>query len=86
MFTKCGRHWDSPVTKPRSDLRPASIRNDCEASLRRLRVEAIELLQIHWPDEATGTPIEDSWGEMRRLVNEGKIRAAGVCNFDPAPP
>src|SRR4051794_19490796 len=41
VFTKCGRRWDSADTKQHSDLRPASIRADCEASLRRLRVEAI---------------------------------------------
>jgi aryl-alcohol dehydrogenase-like predicted oxidoreductase len=39
------------------------------------------LYQFHWPDE-TGTPVEDSWGEMARLVEEGKVRAAGVSNFD----
>jgi aryl-alcohol dehydrogenase-like predicted oxidoreductase len=60
----------------------ASIKADCETSLRRLRVEVIDLLQIHWPEAADGTPIEESWAAMRRLVDEGKIRAAGVCNFD----
>jgi len=53
----------------------------CEASLRRLGVERIDLYQFHWPDE-TGTPVEDSWGEMGRLVEEGKVRWAGVSNFD----
>ena len=81
VFTKCGRRWDG-VTPPRSDQRPASIRADCEASLRRLRVQAIDLLQFHWPDNDTGTPVEESWGELLRLVTEGKIRAAGLCNFD----
>jgi aryl-alcohol dehydrogenase-like predicted oxidoreductase len=81
VFTKCGRRWNG-VAPPRSDHRPASIRADCEASLRRLKVDAIDLLQFHWPDNDTGTPIEESWGELLRLVTEGKIRAAGVCNFD----
>jgi aryl-alcohol dehydrogenase-like predicted oxidoreductase len=45
-------------------------------------VDAIDLLQFHWPDNDTGTPVEESWGELLRLVTEGKIRAAGVCNFD----
>ena len=81
VFTKCGRRWDGD-SPPRSDLRPASIRVDCEASLRRLKVDAIDLLQFHWPDNDTGTPVEESWGELLRLVTEGKIRAAGVCNFD----
>jgi len=82
VFTKCGRRWDGPTARPRSDHRPASIRADCEASLRRLGVEAIDLLQLHWPDTDTGTPVEEAWGELIRLVGEGKIRSAGVCNFD----
>jgi aryl-alcohol dehydrogenase-like predicted oxidoreductase len=82
VFTKCGRRWDSPDSKQYSDLRPTAIRADCEASLRRLDVEAIDLLQIHWPEAVESTPIEESWAEMLRLVEEGKIRAAGVCNFD----
>jgi aryl-alcohol dehydrogenase-like predicted oxidoreductase len=65
------------------NLRPASIRKECEASLRRLGVERIDLYQFHWADE-TGTPIEDSWREMSKLVEEGKVRAAGVSNFDVA--
>ncbi len=81
IFTKCGRHWDSPTAQPRSDLRPEAIRTDCEASLRRLGVEVIDLLQIHWPESPPHTPIEESWTQMRRLVDEGKIRAAGVSNF-----
>lgn len=81
VFTKCGRHWDSPEAKPYSDLRPAAIRKDCEASLRRLKVDAIDLLQVHWPEAPEATPLEDSWGEMVRLVDEGKVRAVGVCNF-----
>ncbi len=82
VFTKCGRLWDSPEASPRSDLRPASIRAGCEASLRRLGVDAIDLLQFHWPDKHTGVPVEDSWGELLRLREEGKVRAVGVCNFD----
>jgi aryl-alcohol dehydrogenase-like predicted oxidoreductase len=81
VFTKCGRRWDSPEATPYSDLRPAAIRHDCEASLRRLKVDAIDLLQVHWPEAPETTPLEDSWAEMLRLVEEGKVRAAGVCNF-----
>jgi aryl-alcohol dehydrogenase-like predicted oxidoreductase len=84
VFTKCGRYWDGPNALSRSDLRPASIRSGCEASLRRLGVEAIDLMQFHWPDHETDVPIEESWGELLRLVEAGKIRAAGVCNFDQA--
>jgi aryl-alcohol dehydrogenase-like predicted oxidoreductase len=82
VFTKCGRRWDAPDAEPRSDLRGASIEADCEASLRRLRVDAIDLLQIHWPEAPESTPIEESWAAMRGLVDAGKIRAAGVSNFD----
>jgi aryl-alcohol dehydrogenase-like predicted oxidoreductase len=84
VFTKCGRHWDSPDSKPYSDLRPASIRGDCEASLRRLGLDHVDLLQIHWPDAAGETSIEETWGAMLSLVEEGKARAVGVCNFDAA--
>lgn len=82
IFTKCGRRWDSPDSDPYSDLRPASIQADCDASLERLGVEAIDLLQIHWPEKPERTRLEDSWASMRHLVDEGKIRAAGVSNFD----
>jgi aryl-alcohol dehydrogenase-like predicted oxidoreductase len=81
IFTKCGRHWDSPASKPYSDLRPSALDADCETSLRRLGVEVIDLLQIHWPESPLRTPIEESWARMRRMVAQGKIRAAGVSNF-----
>jgi aryl-alcohol dehydrogenase-like predicted oxidoreductase len=84
IFTKCGRRWDSAGSDPYSDLRPASLRSDCEASLTRLGVDAIDLLQIHWPEKPERTRLEESWAVMRRLVEEGKIRAAGVSNFDVA--
>jgi aryl-alcohol dehydrogenase-like predicted oxidoreductase len=72
-----------PYEEPMRDLRPESIRQEVEASLQRLGVERIDLYQFHWPD-GVGTPIEESWLEMTRLVAEGKIRAAGVSNFDRA--
>jgi aryl-alcohol dehydrogenase-like predicted oxidoreductase len=83
VFTKCGLIWN-PVDRmapPRQVLKPESIRKECESSLRRLGVERIDLYQFHWPD-ATGTPVEDSWAAMTKLIEEGKIRAAGVSNFD----
>jgi aryl-alcohol dehydrogenase-like predicted oxidoreductase len=83
VFTKCGMVWDErdPTLPPRQMLRPDSIRAECEASLRRLGVERIDLYQIHWPDQ-TGTPIEESWATMVRLREEGKVRAIGVSNFN----
>lgn len=83
VFTKCGLVWDEGdrAAEPRRVLRPSSIRTECEASLRRLGIERIDLYQFHWPDE-TGTAVEDSWEAMLRLVEEGKVRWAGVCNFD----
>ncbi len=83
VFTKCGLAWDADnrMGEIRRDLRPGAIRRECEASLRRLGVERIDLYQFHWPDQ-TGTPVEDSWDEMGRLVEEGKVRWAGVSNFD----
>src|SRR4029453_1197208 len=82
VFTKCGLEWDPQdrMKVSRRTLHPDSIRNDCDASLRRLGVERIDLFQFHWPDEG-GIPIEDSWDAMTRLVEQGKIRAAGVSNF-----
>jgi aryl-alcohol dehydrogenase-like predicted oxidoreductase len=66
-----------------SNLNPKSIRAECEASLRRLGVGCIDLLQFHWPDRS-GVAIEDSWAEMLRLVEQGKVSTAGVSNFDVA--
>jgi aryl-alcohol dehydrogenase-like predicted oxidoreductase len=83
VFTKGGMVPDRarPYEEPVRNLQPASIRREVEASLQRLGVERIDLYQFHWPD-TTGTPIEESWGEMVRLVEEGKVRAIGVSNFD----
>lgn len=83
VFTKCGVVWDPNhrMVPGKRSLKPESIRRECEASLRRLRVERIDLYQFHWPDES-GVPVEDSWAMMSQLVSEGKVRAAGVSNFD----
>jgi aryl-alcohol dehydrogenase-like predicted oxidoreductase len=82
VFTKCGLEWDpqDPMKVSRRTLHPDSIRRECDASLRRLGVERIDSYQFHWPDEG-GIPIEDSWGTMTQLVEQGKVRAIGVSNF-----
>ena len=83
IFSKCGLVWDA---KNKSDVKrvltPDSIRRECEASLRRLGIERIDLYQFHWPDDSTDTPVEASWRAMELLQQEGKVRACAVSNFD----
>ena len=59
-----------------------SIRRECEASLRRLGIDAIDLYQIHWPDPEPD--IEEGWSAVAELQKEGKVRWIGVSNFKPA--
>ena len=81
VFTKCGLVWEPGSTTVSNSLAPASIRRECEDSLRRLGVEAIDLYQFHWPTW-DDTPVEESWATMVELVEEGKVRHIGVSNFD----
>ena len=76
LFTKCGTYPDESGS--RMDLRPESIRADVEASLRRLRTDRLDLLQVHDVDPAT--PIEESWGEVQRLIADGNVRYGGISN------
>jgi aryl-alcohol dehydrogenase-like predicted oxidoreductase len=76
VFTKCGLRWDEQGYVHRS-LNAASIRQECEESLRRLKVDAIDLYQVHWPTEE----LEEGWSAMARLQKEGKVRWIGVSNF-----
>ena len=80
VFTKCGtlRREDGDDYM---DLRPESIRRDVEASLRRLGTDHLDLLQPHDPDPAV--PIEETWAEVMRLVEEGKVRHGGLSNHPP---
>jgi aryl-alcohol dehydrogenase-like predicted oxidoreductase len=77
VFTKCGLRWDDQGYIHRS-LNADSIRRECEDSLRRLKVDAIDLYQIHWPTE----DLEEGLGAMAQLKKEGKVRWIGVSNFD----
>jgi aryl-alcohol dehydrogenase-like predicted oxidoreductase len=81
VFTKCSMVWDGSRDIRRS-LRADSIRRECEASLRRLRVDAIDLYQIHWPDPEE--EIEEGWTALAALKKEGKVRHIGVSNFSVA--
>src|SRR5216110_3007314 len=80
VFTKCSMVWDERRQISRS-LKADSIRRECEASLRRLRVDAIDLYQIHWPIEDP-TELDAGWSTMARLQREGKVRWIGVSNFN----
>jgi len=78
VFTKCARVWDA-VRQIGKNLKAASIRAECEASLKRLKVDVIDLYQIHWPEP--DEDIEEGWQTVLKLKAEGKIRWAGVSNF-----
>lgn len=80
VFTKCGLLWDERGLT-RKVLTATSIRRECENSLRRLEVEAIDLYQIHWPVEDT-RELEEGWSTLADLQREGKVRWIGVSNFD----
>jgi aryl-alcohol dehydrogenase-like predicted oxidoreductase len=62
-------------------FRPDQVREACRRSLKRLSTDRIDLYQLHWPD-GSGVPVEDTWGAMISLVDEGLVRAIGVSNFD----
>src|SRR6185295_12449963 len=81
IFTKCSMIWDEDREISRS-LKAESIRRECEASLRRLRADAIDLYQIHWP--MPDDQIEEGWATMAALQREGKVRYIGVSNFNVA--
>lgn len=78
LFTKCERVWDERGRIGVS-LKASSIRRECQASLRRLKSDVIDLYQIHWPEP--DEDIEEGWTELVRLKEEGKVRYIGVSNF-----
>jgi len=79
VFTKCERIWGEDRLIAKS-LKADSIRRECEASLRRLKVDAIDLYQIHWPEP--DEDIEEGWSTLAKLKEEGKVRWIGVSNFN----
>lgn len=78
VFTKCGMVWDEQG-KIDYSLRAESIRRECEASLRRLKTEVIDLYQIHWTADDLNETIE-GWNTLARLQAEGKVRWIGLSN------
>ncbi|QAT89226.1 aldo/keto reductase family oxidoreductase [Corallococcus coralloides] len=80
VFTKCGMVWNEQGKVSRR-LRADSVRRECEASLRRLKVDAIDLYQVHWPVE-DGAELEEGWTALAELQRQGKVRWLGVSNFN----
>ncbi len=79
VFTKCGKTWNQEGQIERN-LTASSIRRECEESLIRLRVDAIDLYQVHWPQP--DDLIEEAWSTLAELKLEGKVRWIGVSNFN----
>lgn len=94
IFTKYGLNWETPQGefyfdtvgndgKPLKIYKysaPTSVIKECEDSLRRLKTDYIDLLQIHWPDSTT--PIAETMSAVAKLIEQGKVRVAGVCNYN----
>ena len=93
ILTKYGLNWktregefyfdtidnDGKPTKVYKHSKASSVLKECEDSLKRLKTDYIDLLQIHWPDPTT--PIAETMGAVAKLIEQGKVRAAGVCNY-----
>lgn len=78
VFTKCERTWGED-RQIRKSLKRESIMAECEASLRRLQVDTIDLYQIHWPEP--DEDVEEGWSALAELKQQGKVRWIGVSNF-----
>jgi len=78
IATKCGLLWNEKREKVPC-LKAKSIREECDASLKRLNIGIIDLYQMHWPEPEED--IEQAWEEMAKLKDQGKVRYIGVSNF-----
>jgi aryl-alcohol dehydrogenase-like predicted oxidoreductase len=76
LATKCGLVYDPASKRMLNNGKPDHVRSACEASLRRLRTDRIDLYQLHRVDPEV--PVEDTWGAMAELVTAGKVRAIGL--------
>lgn len=83
VFTKCGVRVDRSTGATFRDFSPESLRSECDASLRRLRVESIDLYQLHWPADSLDA-VQQAWATLGELQQAGKVRFIGVSNFDVA--
>jgi aryl-alcohol dehydrogenase-like predicted oxidoreductase len=81
VATKCGLVWNEK-RQIEGRLKRASVVAEAEASLRRLGIETIDLYQMHWPNP--DADVEEAWEAMETLRRQGKIRYAGVSNFNVA--
>jgi aryl-alcohol dehydrogenase-like predicted oxidoreductase len=79
VFTKCSMRWHDDRQIYRS-LKAASVREELENSLRRLKIDTIDLYQIHWPNPEA--EIEEGWEALAKLQQQGKVRYIGVSNFN----
>lgn len=94
LLTKFGMNWTSEdgdfyfdtVDKEGKPLKvykwssKERVIQECEDSLRRLKTDYIDLYQIHWPDKTT--PVHETFEAVQKLIEQGKIRAGGVCNYN----
>ena len=80
IATKCGRVWEGESREIGKSLRRDSVHREVDVSLQRLGIDCIDLYQIHWPEP--DEEIEEGWGAVAELVEAGKIRYAGVSNFN----
>jgi len=78
IFTKCARNWTAD-REIFACLKREAVRKECEGSLRRLKVDVIDLYQVHWPEP--DEDLEEGWETLARLKEEGKVRWIGVSNF-----